>query len=157
MSLLRLVFGFLLVSASCFALADTASSQSTGQSSMTSTPGSTSATTAMPAKNHHGKAMHHKGMHQVDINAADASTLAKIHGVGKKRAEEIVAYRTKNGNFSSVADLKNITNAKGKPVFSSKAISRLEKRLMVGGSPASSNSGTSTSTPSAAASPASSN
>lgn len=146
MSLRRLVFGLLLVSASSFALADTASSQSTtGQSSMTSTSGSMSATTAAPAKNHHGKAMHHKGMHQVDINTADASTLAKIHGIGKKRAQEIVDYRTKNGNFSSVADLKNITNAKGKPVFSSKAISRLEKRLTIGGSTASGTTSSSTS------------
>lgn len=149
MSLRRLMFGLMLVSASSFALADTASSQSTGSaSSVTSTAPAATTTSEPAAKSHHGKAMHHKAMHQVDLNTADASALAKVHGIGKKRAEEIVAYRTKNGNFTAVADLKNITNAKGKAVFGSKAISKLEKRLTIGAaSSAAPASGAATSSP----------
>jgi competence protein ComEA len=42
----------------------------------------------------------------VDINSADAVTLAEaIKGVGKAKAEAIVAYREKHGPFKSVDDL----------------------------------------------------
>ncbi len=42
----------------------------------------------------------------VDINTADAATLAEaIKGVGKAKAEAIVAYREKHGPFKSVDDL----------------------------------------------------
>lgn len=42
----------------------------------------------------------------VDINTADAATLAEaIKGVGKTKAEAIVAYREKHGPFKSVDDL----------------------------------------------------
>ena len=42
----------------------------------------------------------------VDINTADAGTLAEtIKGVGKAKAEAIVAYREKHGPFKSVDDL----------------------------------------------------
>jgi competence protein ComEA len=42
----------------------------------------------------------------VDINSADASTLAKeLKGIGPARAEAIVAYRKQNGPFKSPDDL----------------------------------------------------
>ena len=42
----------------------------------------------------------------VDINTADASTLAKeLKGIGPARAQAIVAYRTQNGPFKSADDL----------------------------------------------------
>lgn len=42
----------------------------------------------------------------VDINTADASTLAReLKGIGPARAQAIVAYRTQNGPFKSVDDL----------------------------------------------------
>ena len=42
----------------------------------------------------------------VDINTADASTLAKeLKGIGPSRAQAIVAYRTQNGPFKSADDL----------------------------------------------------
>jgi competence protein ComEA len=42
----------------------------------------------------------------VDINSADASTLAAgINGVGEKRAMAIVKYRKSNGPFESVDEL----------------------------------------------------
>ncbi len=42
----------------------------------------------------------------VNINQADAATLASVLvGVGLRRAEAIVAYREKNGNFYSAEEL----------------------------------------------------
>ena len=43
---------------------------------------------------------------QIDINTADAATLAAaIKGVGQARAEAIIAYREKNGPFATIDDL----------------------------------------------------
>lgn len=45
----------------------------------------------------------------VNINQADAPTLAsELKGVGDKKAEAIVNYRTQNGPFKSVDDLQNV-------------------------------------------------
>jgi competence protein ComEA len=42
----------------------------------------------------------------VNINTADASTLSReLKGIGMKRAQAIVDYRTKNGPFKSVDEL----------------------------------------------------
>lgn len=63
----------------------------------------------------------------VNINTADAKTITDAHmkGIGKKRAEAIVAYRTQHGPFKSVDDLKNI---KG---LSQKVIDKNRDRLSV--------------------------
>ncbi len=46
---------------------------------------------------------------QVDINSADAKTLAKtLNGVGLVKAEAIVAYRTAHGPFKSAEDLVRV-------------------------------------------------
>lgn len=43
---------------------------------------------------------------QVDINTADAATIAaELNGVGLSKAKAIVEYRTKHGPFRSVDDL----------------------------------------------------
>lgn len=44
----------------------------------------------------------------VNINTADAETLASLKGVGKKRAEDIVAWREANGSFTSVEQLAEV-------------------------------------------------
>jgi competence protein ComEA len=46
----------------------------------------------------------------VNLNTADTQTIVNAHikGIGKKRAEAIVAYRGQHGPFKSVDDLKNI-------------------------------------------------
>jgi competence protein ComEA len=57
----------------------------------------------------------------VDINSADAQALADaIKGVGLKRAESIVAYRQKNGPFTTVSDLSNVQGIGEKTVQSSR-------------------------------------
>ena len=45
---------------------------------------------------------------RVNINSADALTLQKIKGFGKKKAQAVVEYRTKNGAFTSVEDLLKV-------------------------------------------------
>lgn len=49
-------------------------------------------------------------VHQVDINTADADTLAlALDGVGMTRAEAIVAYREEHGDFMRVEDLQEVS------------------------------------------------
>lgn len=45
---------------------------------------------------------------KVDINQATVQELAKLPGIGKKKADAIVAHRNEKGNFSSVDDLMKI-------------------------------------------------
>lgn len=46
---------------------------------------------------------------KVDLNGADAATLQReLTGIGKAKAEAIVAYRESNGAFSSVEELLEV-------------------------------------------------
>ena len=42
---------------------------------------------------------------KVDINTADAATLMTLPGIGKQKAEKIIAYREANGSFSRIEDI----------------------------------------------------
>jgi competence protein ComEA len=44
----------------------------------------------------------------VNINTADAKQLNMLPGIGKKKAETIIAYRDKNGDFTSVDTLVKV-------------------------------------------------
>jgi competence protein ComEA len=44
----------------------------------------------------------------VNINTATKEELSSIKGVGEKRAQEIIDYRTKNGPFKTVDDLQKV-------------------------------------------------
>lgn len=44
----------------------------------------------------------------ININQADAKTLATLKGIGKIKAEAIVKYREENGSFTSLGDLTKI-------------------------------------------------
>lgn len=44
----------------------------------------------------------------VNINEADTAALQKLRGLGPKRAQRIIAYRTANGPFQSVGDITKI-------------------------------------------------
>ena len=70
------------------------------QAAQAATSAAPEATSAMPAKM--------DTMEKVNINTADADALGKVKGIGAKKAKEIVDYRTKNGNFKAVEDLKNV-------------------------------------------------
>jgi comEA protein len=54
---------------------------------------------------------------KVNINTADAETLSSLEGVGPVLAGRIIDYRSKSGNFKTIADLKNV-NGIGEKVFS---------------------------------------
>lgn len=46
----------------------------------------------------------------VNVNSADAQTLAdSLDGIGLKKAEAIIEYRTQNGPFKSADELVNVT------------------------------------------------
>lgn len=45
----------------------------------------------------------------VNINTADVATLDKLDGIGEKKAEAIVAYRTEHGEFKTLEDLKEVS------------------------------------------------
>ncbi|MBQ0834155.1 ComEA family DNA-binding protein [Marinobacter sp.] len=44
----------------------------------------------------------------ININSADAVTLANLDGIGASKAEAIVAYREANGPFQAPKDLSNV-------------------------------------------------
>jgi competence protein ComEA len=62
---------------------------------------------------------------KININSAPADELAKLNGIGKAKAEAIVAYRTANGNFVSVDDL---TKVKG---IGSKIVEKIKEEITV--------------------------
>lgn len=55
---------------------------------------------AQPGKNAQGL---------ININTADSAVLQEIPGVGPATAEKILAYRTENGRFSSIEDIRNVS------------------------------------------------
>ena len=46
---------------------------------------------------------------KININTADAHTLTMLPGIGEVLAQRIVDYRTQNGPFRSVDELKNVS------------------------------------------------
>lgn len=63
----------------------------------------------------------------LNINIASAAELVKLPGIGPKKAELIVAWRTKNGKFERVVDLRRV---KG---FGAKSVKKLMPYLAVSG------------------------
>lgn len=58
----------------------------------------------------------------VNVNTADAATIAEaLHGIGLKKAQEIVAYREANGAFKTVADLENVKGIGAKTIAKNQA------------------------------------
>lgn len=63
----------------------------------------------------------------VDINKADAATLAKeLQGIGLSRAQAIVAYREKNGAFKTAEDLRKVKGIGAKTLELNRANIRME-------------------------------
>jgi len=46
---------------------------------------------------------------KVNINKASVEELMKLSGVGESKANAIVTYREENGNFKSIAEIKNVS------------------------------------------------
>ena len=53
---------------------------------------------------------------QVNINSADASTLAELKGIGDVKAQAIVDYRKKNGPFTNISDLQKVKGISAKTI-----------------------------------------
>ena len=63
----------------------------------------------------------------VDINTADASTLAReLNGISPARAQAIVAYRNEHGPFKSVDDLALVKNIPQKVIEANREFLRVE-------------------------------
>ena len=45
---------------------------------------------------------------KVNINTATVDILMSLPGIGKTKAENIIKYRNKNGNFTKIEDLKQV-------------------------------------------------
>jgi competence protein ComEA len=64
----------------------------------------------------------------VNINTADASTLAKeLEGIGPSKAQAIVDFREKNGAFKSAEDLLKVDGIGPRVLELNKANIRLDK------------------------------
>lgn len=63
----------------------------------------------------------------INLNTATKEELDSVKGIGPVKAQAIVDYRTKNGSFKSVDDLKNV---KG---FGDKSVAKIRSELSVSG------------------------
>ena len=63
---------------------------------------------------------------KVNINTGTVDELTTLNGIGRVKAEAIVAYRTANGNFATVEDLSKV---KG---IGDKIIEKIKPEVTVG-------------------------
>jgi len=66
----------------------------------------------------------------IELNAASAEDLARVPGIGKKKAADVVAWRAAHGPFGSIQDLDRV---KG---FGKKSLQKIAPYLRLGGTAA---------------------
>ena len=49
---------------------------------------------------------------RIDLNLATAAELMTLSGIGQTKADSIIRYREKNGSFSSVEEIKQVSGIK---------------------------------------------
>jgi competence protein ComEA len=94
--ILAVVFAVIGFSVSAFAADDQKATDQTATAATAATTTDAAATTTAAIEE------------KVNLNTADVDTLAKVKSIGKKKAQEIVDFRTKNGDFKAVEDLLNV-------------------------------------------------
>lgn len=62
---------------------------------------------------------------KVNINTADLTTLQTLQGIGAKKAQDIIDYRTQNGLFKTVDELGQV------PGFGDKTLEKLKDKICV--------------------------
>jgi competence protein ComEA helix-hairpin-helix repeat region len=60
-------------------------------------------------------------LEKININQADLIELQKLTGVGQKKAQDIIDFRTKNGDFKSLEDLGKVSG------FGDKTLEKIER------------------------------
>ncbi|UCD36106.1 MAG: helix-hairpin-helix domain-containing protein [Nitrospiraceae bacterium] len=68
------------------------------------------------------------GSGKININEATVKELSGLPGIGKKKAEAIVAYRNEKGKFASVEDLRKVEG------IGAKLLDRVRDHVTAGGS-----------------------
>ncbi|MCE9633119.1 MAG: helix-hairpin-helix domain-containing protein [Methylophilales bacterium] len=63
----------------------------------------------------------------VDLNKATQAELEGVKGIGPKKAQAIIEYRSKNGPFKTVDDLDKVTG------FGKKTVDKVKAEVTVGG------------------------
>ncbi len=81
---------------------------------------------AVTTTEHHSNASKSDLTSTVDINQADAKTLTTLKDIGPKKADAIIAYRTKNGDFKAVDELLQV------PGISKRILKDNENRITLG-------------------------
>ena len=66
----------------------------------------------------------------VNINTVTQEQLEVLNGIGPSKAQAIIEYRKKNGNFKTVDDLNNV------PGFGDKTLAKLKSEITVSGTAA---------------------
>ncbi|MDR0300495.1 MAG: helix-hairpin-helix domain-containing protein [Streptococcaceae bacterium] len=62
---------------------------------------------------------------KININTADLSQLQSLSGIGQKKAQDIIDYRTQNGPFKSIEDLGNVSG------FGEKSLDKIKDSITV--------------------------
>lgn len=65
-------------------------------------------------------------MGKLDINTATAEELIRLSGIGEKRAADIIAYRERNGGFSSIEDIMKVSG------IGEKTFEKIKNEITVG-------------------------
>ena len=63
---------------------------------------------------------------KIDINTATAEQLSELKGVGKSKANAIVAYRKEHGKFTDLNELKDVKGIGDSILESNRPLSTLE-------------------------------
>lgn len=71
----------------------------------------------------------HLAFASVDVNTADEKQLRTVKGIGPVKAKALITWRSKNGSFRSVADVRRV---KG---FGAKTLARIGHDLTIAGRP----------------------